>query len=188
MRFGCRVLPPPLEISTNRQNRTPHKPPDHPCRSPQCRLQHTFSALQRLHLTLQCPMPYPGLATHTLAGLCALWLRSAASSSGNLHKPAKPQTPQTTCPSLLLPPVQALPHLAHSEKAAFNLAVLHDKPRDGHSRTGRALCAVVAECCALWLLSAVLPKNATPTNHLPSPTAAPSAGSTIPSALFRGCI
>jgi len=58
----------------------PHKPPAKPCRSLQCRLHHTCSALQRLHLTLQCPMVCPGQATHTLAGFCALWLPSAASS------------------------------------------------------------------------------------------------------------
>ena len=82
VRCGCRVLPPPLKISTNRQNRYTHKPPaQHPYRSPQCRPYHNCCTLQRLHLTLQCPMVCPGQATHTLAGFCcALWLPSAASS------------------------------------------------------------------------------------------------------------
>ena len=147
------MLPPPLEISTDQQNRTPHKPPAQPCRSPQCsphhlcctlqRLQltlqcplrspglasHTlaglcvlwlpsaqpcrspqcriyqlFYTLQWLHLTLQCPMACPGLVTNTMAGLCALWLLNAASSSGNLHKPAKPHPQRTTCTTPLPPP------------------------------------------------------------------------------------
>ena len=56
VRCGCRVLPPPLEISLNRQNRNPLKPPaQQPCRSPQCRPHHTCCIQQRLHLTLQCP-------------------------------------------------------------------------------------------------------------------------------------
>ena len=42
------------------------------------------------HLTLQYSIACPGLATRTLAGLCALWLPSTASSSGNLNQPAKP--------------------------------------------------------------------------------------------------
>ena len=78
---SCRVLPPPLDDSINQQNRNPHTPPPtQPCRSPQCRPHHSFCTLQRLHFTLQCLMACPGLATHTLAGPCALWLPSAASS------------------------------------------------------------------------------------------------------------
>ena len=50
-------------------------------------------------LTLQWPMVCPGLATHTLAGLCALWLRNAASSSDNLHKPEKLQYTHMHLPS-----------------------------------------------------------------------------------------
>ena len=57
--------------STNRQNRTPHKPPAHPCCCPQCRPHHTLRTVKRLYLTLQCPMACPGLATLTLAGLSA---------------------------------------------------------------------------------------------------------------------
>ena len=34
-------------------------------------------------------------------------------------------------------------------EAAFDLAVPHGMLRAGHSHTGRALCAVVAECCLL---------------------------------------
>ena len=87
MRCGCRMLPPPLEISTTRQNRNTHKqPPAQPCCSPQCRLHLPCCTLKRLQLTLQSPITCLGLPTHTLAGLCALWLQSAASCSGNLHR------------------------------------------------------------------------------------------------------
>ena len=96
-------------------------------------------------IALQCPVAYPGLATHTLAGLCALWLLSAASSSGNLHKSAKLQPPQTTCLALPQPPVQDPLHLLRTAEAVFSLAVAYGMPRAGHSHTGRALCAVVAE-------------------------------------------
>ena len=96
-------------------------------------------------------MKCPGLATHTLAGLCALWLPSAASSFGTLHKPAKPHPPpQTTCTALEQPPVQASTHLLHSAEAAFDLALARGMPRAGHSHTDRALCAVVFECCLLY--------------------------------------
>ena len=190
VRRGCRVLHPPLEISINRQNCNPHKPTAQPCCSPQYRPNHTYCTLKRLHLTMQCPMTWPGLGNHpTLAGLCALWLPSAASSSGNLHKPAKPQPPQTTCPALPQPPVQAVQHLLHIVKAAFDLAVSHGMPRAGHSHTGRALCVVVAECCLLiWKSPYTAGKTATPTNHLPGPAEAPSPGSCTPSAQCRGCI
>ena len=105
VRCGCRVVPPPLEISTHRQNRNLHKPPAQPCRSHhQFRPQHTCcTLLHKLRLTLQRPMEYPGLATHTLAGFCALWLPSAASSSANLVQPAKPRPPKTTCLALPQP-------------------------------------------------------------------------------------
>ena len=46
----------------------------HAAAAPQCRPHHTCHTLQMLYLTLQCPTACPGLATHTLAGLCALWL------------------------------------------------------------------------------------------------------------------
>jgi len=82
-----------------------HKPPAQPGRSTQCRLyHHTCFKLQRLHLTLQWPMTCPGLATHTLTGLCALWLPSSASTFGNSsiqqsyyspHKP--PAQPGCSC-------------------------------------------------------------------------------------------
>ena len=183
-------LPPPLEITTNRQNRSPHKPPAQPCRCPQFRPHHTCCTLQRLHLTLQCRMACLGLATHTLAGLCALWLPSAASSSGTLQKPAKPQPPQTTCPALPQPPVQAPPPLLHAAEAAFDLVVPHGMPRRvGHPHTGRALCTVLAECCFLLWKSPQTGKTASPINHLHStPAAAPSAGPNTPAAHSRGCI
>ena len=125
----------------------PHinKPHGQPCRSPQCMPHRTCCTLQRLHLTLQCPMAHPGLATHTLTGLCALWLQSAASSSGNLHTPAKPRPPQTTCPALPQHPVQPPPHLLHSAEPAFELAVPHNMLSAGYP--------TLAGLCTLWLLS-----------------------------------
>ena len=84
MRCVCRGLPPPLEISTNRQNRNPQPPQTTPCTA-----------------------------------------------------------------ALPSPPVQAPPLLLHTAEATFDLAVPHGMPRAGHSHTGRALCAVVAECCLL---------------------------------------
>ena len=176
MRCGCRVLLRHLEISTNRQNRNPHKPPaQQPCRSPQRRSHHTCCVLQRLHLTLQWLMSCPGLVTHTMAGLCALWLSSAASSSGNPHTPAKPQPLQPICPALPQHPVQAPPHQLHITEDVFDLSVPHGIPRAGNSHTGRALCAVGADCCLLFWKSPQTSKTATPTIHLPSPAAAPSA-------------
>ena len=192
MRCGCRVLPPPLEISTNPQNQKPHKPSaQHPCPSPQCRPHHTCCTQQKLHLTLQCPMTCSGLATHALAGLCALWLSSAASSFGSFHKPAKPQPPESTCTATLpQPPAQAPPPLLHTAEAAFDFTLPHGMPRAGHSHTGRVLCAVVAECCLLLWNSPHTGKTATPTNHLhiTPAAAAPRAGPTTPAAHSRGCI
>ncbi len=100
-----------------------------------------------LHLALQCPIACPGLAPHTRAGLGALWLPGEAGSCENIHEPAKLSPPQTTCQALLQPPVQAPPHLLHTAEAASDLAVPDGMPRAGHSHTGRALYAVVAECC-----------------------------------------
>jgi len=139
-------------------------------------------------LTLQYPTACPGLATHTLAGLCALWLPSAASSSGNLHTPVKPQPPQTACPALPQPAVQAPLHLLHTAEAKFDLAVPHDMTRAAHPQTGRGLCAVDAKCCILLWKSPQSGKTATRTIHLPSPATASSAGSTLPIAHCRGCI
>ena len=209
-------------------------------------------------MTLQCPMACPGLATLTLAGLCALWLPSAASSCGNLHTPAKPPTNhlpspaaapsaspttpalrcrdyiwpcsapwyaqgwplthwqgsvgngcqllpppleisthrqnrnphKTTCPALPQPPVQAPTDLLHTSEVAFDLAVPHGMPRASYSHTGRAQCAMSAECCLLLLWkSPHTGKTAPPTYHLPSPAAAPSsADPTTSSAHCRGCI
>ena len=176
-----------MNITTNRQNRNPNKLPAQPGRSPQCRPVHNCCLPQRLHLILQYPMACPGLATHTLAGLCTLCLPSAASSSGNLHKPAKLQPPRTTCPALPQPPV-APQHLLHTADAVFNLAVPHGMPRAGHSLTGRALCAVVAECCILLWKPSQNSRTAPPTNHPPSRAAAPSAGPVTPTAHCKNCI
>ena len=139
----CLLLFNPLQTG---KNRIPHKPPAQPCRSLQLRPQKTCCILQRLHLILQCPVACPEMATPTLAGLCALWLLSAASSSGNLHNPAKPHAPQTTRPALPQPPVQAPPHMLLSTEAALDLTVAHGMPRTNHSHTDWALCAVVVDC------------------------------------------
>ena len=146
--------------------------------------------LQRLHLTLKCPTACPGLATHTLAGLCALWLPSAASSSGQLHKPANPHPKRTTCTAPLpKPPAHALPHVLHTTETAFYLVVTHGMPRAGHLDSGSPLSSTVAECCLLLWKSPQTGKTAPPTNHLHStPAAAPSAGPTTPAAHCRGCI
>ena len=77
---------------TGKTAATPNQPPAQPCRSPQCRPHHTCCTQHRLHLTFQCPMACPGLATHTLAGLCALLLPSGAAAAAKLQKWAKPQT------------------------------------------------------------------------------------------------
>ena len=82
VRCGCRAAPTHLENSSSiQQNRTPHKPPAQPGRSTQCRPHSACCTLQRLHLTLQCPMACPGLANDTPAGLCVPWLPSGASTS-----------------------------------------------------------------------------------------------------------
>ena len=99
-------------------------------------------------------------------------------SSGNLHKPAEPQPPQTTCPAQRQPQGQAPPRLLQTAEAAFELAVPHGMPTAGHSHAaGRALCAGVAECfVALLSKSPQTGRTATTTtNHLPSPATAPSA-------------
>ena len=57
------------------------------------RPHNTCCTQQRLCLILQYPRACPGLAIHTLVELCALLLPSAASSSGNLHKPTKQHPP-----------------------------------------------------------------------------------------------
>ena len=102
----------------------------------------------------------------------------------------KTATPNiTTCPALRQHPVQAATHLLHAAEAAFDLAVAHGIPRAAHSHTGRALCAVVDECCLLLLNSPYTSKTAIPTSHLHStPAAAPSVGPTTPTAHCRGCI
>ena len=86
------------------------------------------------------PMTCPGLATHTLAGLCALWLSSSTSTTTEKlqHYSAKPQPLQTTCPAQPQHPVQALPHMLQTTETAFDLAVTHGTSRAGHSYTGRA--------------------------------------------------
>ena len=178
VRSGWRVAPlKMLQRSSIQQTRSPLKPPAQPGRITQCTLHHTCCTLQRLHLTLQRPIACPGLATHTLAGLCALWLRNAASSSGNLHKAGKPQPPQTTCcPALQQTPVQAPPHLLSTVEASFDHIVFGGMPRAYYSHTGRALCDVVAECCLLFWKSPQTGKTAPHINHLPSPATALNAG------------
>ena len=168
----------------------PFKPPAQSGGSTWCRLQHICCALQWLHLTLQWPMACSGQAIHALAGLCALWLASGASTDAKVQHSAKPQPPQSTCPARPQHTVQAPPQLLHTAEAAFDLEVALCMPRAGHSHTGRALCAVVVECCLLlWNSPQQTGKTASPTNHLPpTPAAVPSAGSTTPAAHCRGCM
>ena len=91
-------------------------------------------------MILQWPMAYPGLVTHTMAGLCALMKTSAASTSGKLQYSAKLHPPQTTCPARTQHPV-----LHFIEAVLFDLAVANGMPRAGHSHNGKTLCTVVAE-------------------------------------------
>jgi len=190
VRCGWQAAPPHLQNFTFEQNHSPLKPPVQPGRSTQCRLHHPCFTLQRLHLILQQPMACPGLTTHILAGPCALWLASGASTpAAKLKHSAKPQHPQTTCPAQPQHPVEVPAQLLHTAEAAFDLAVAHGMLRSGHSQTGRALCAMVGEqhlqsCSKTQAFS----KTAVPSNHLLSPAAAPSAGSRRSAAHFRGCI
>ena len=52
---------------------------------------------------------------------------------------------QTTCTAVPQPPVQDLSDLLVTKQGAFDLAVAQGMPRAGHSHTGGALCAGVAE-------------------------------------------
>ena len=170
-------------MTMKRQNRNPNKPPAQPRRSPQCRFSRTCCILQRVHLTLKCPMVCPGLATHTLAGPCAMCLPSAASSSGTLpHTPPKLQPPQTTCSALPQPPVQDKLHLLRTAEAAFDLAVPHGMLRADHSHTGRVVrldCQVMPP--SLEISTNQQNCNPPQKNQLPSAPAAPSSSSTTPS-------
>ena len=148
--------------------------PQHPVQAPPA---HLLPAAEAAFDLAVYPMACPGLATHTLVGLCALWLPSAASSSGHLHKPAKPQHPQTTGPALPQPQAQAPPNLPHTPEASFDLAMGHGMCRAGQSHTGRALCAVVGKRHLHIRNTPAFSKTAPPTHHLPSLAAASSAGS-----------
>jgi len=54
--------------------------------------------------------------------------------------------PEASCTALPQPPVQAPPDLLTTAQGVFDLAVAQGMPtRAGHSHTGGALCAVVAE-------------------------------------------
>ena len=122
-----------------------HKPPTQPGRSTQCRLNHIYCASQKLHLTSQWPMAYPGLATHTLAGLCAQLLPCGTSSTGKLQHSAKPYPAQTTCPARPQHPVRDPPFLMHTAETAWDITVACGSPwLTTHTLTG---------LCALWLPS-----------------------------------
>jgi len=93
-------------------------------------------------------MACPGLANHTLAGLCAQWLPSIASINEGLQDVSKPEeaSQTTTCTALPQPPVQAPPDLLlTTAQGAFDLAVAQGIPRTGHPHTGGALCPGAAE-------------------------------------------
>ena len=70
-----------LDHSSIQQKRNANRPTAKPGRSTTCRPNHTSCTLQRVNLTLQWPMACPGRFTHTLAGLCLLWLPSDISIS-----------------------------------------------------------------------------------------------------------
>ena len=84
----------------------------------------------------------PGLATNTMAGLCAQWLPSTGAITEGFQNVTKREASCTAGPQ---PPVQAPPDLLTTAQGAFDLAVAQGMPRAGHSHTGGALCAVVAE-------------------------------------------
>ena len=81
-------------------------------------------------------------------------------------------TPTNHLPSLPQPPVHSPAFLQYAAEAAFDLAVPNGMSRAGHSHTGRALCAVVAECCLLLWKSPQTGITTTPTNHLHTADAA----------------
>ena len=86
-------------------------------------------------------------AGHSHTGrLCAQWLQSIACITEQLQDVTKPEeASQTTCTAVPQPPVKAPRDLLTTAQAAFDLAVAQGMPRAGHSHTGGALCAVVAE-------------------------------------------
>ena len=53
--------------------------------------------------------------------------------------------PEESCTAVPQPPVQAPADLLTTVQGAFDLAVTQGIPRAGHSYTGGALCAVVAQ-------------------------------------------
>ena len=53
--------------------------------------------------------------------------------------------PETSCTAVPQPPVHDPPDLLTTAQSAFDLVVAQGMPRAGHTHTGRALCAVVAE-------------------------------------------
>ena len=63
-----------------------------------------------------------------------------------MTKPEEASQQTTTCTAVPQPPVQAPPDLLTTAQGVFfDLAVAQGMPRAGHSHTGGALCAVVAE-------------------------------------------
>ena len=129
--------------------------------------------LQRLHvseLAMAHDMPRAG-HSHTGRALCAvvaeqclrIWKTPAFS------KTARP-TKKYTRPARPPHPVQAPPHLLHTSEAAFELAGAHGMTSAGHSHTGGALCAVVAECCLLLLWKSPQTGGKTSTPHNTCPT------------------
>ena len=83
---------------------------------------------------------------HTGGALCAVVAECCLLLWKSSHA-GKTATSTNHCPALPQLHVKARPHLIHTAEAAFDLVVPHGMPRAGHPHTGRALCAVVAECC-----------------------------------------
>ena len=163
MRCGCQVNAASFSGNLHILAK-PHPPqitcpalPQPPVQAPSLLLR-TADAV--FYLVVPHGMPKAG-QSHTGRALCAM-ITECCLLFSNPHKPVKLQPPQTTCPALRQPPVQAPPHLLHAAEAAFDLTVPHGMPRSGHSRTGRALCDLVAQCILLLWKSPQTGKTAPP--------------------------
>ena len=151
----------------------------------QFRLHHTYCSLQRLCLTLQWPMACPaGLATHTLAGLCALWLPSGASSTEKLQKQQNRNPPKPPAQPCRSPQCR----FCHTSSKLQCLYLTLQYPMACPWMATHTLAGLWALCFLLFWKSPYTIKSVSPTNHLPSPAAAPSKGPTTPVAYCRDCI
>ena len=144
---GCRAAPPQLENTRIQQKHnpttiSPARSQHHPGQTPPHLLHTTDAAfdLAVAHGMLRADHP------HTSSALCAVRC-GCRMTPPHLENSSiqQNQNPQTTCAAQTQHPVQALPQLLQTAEAALGLTVTHGMHRAGHSNTGRALCAVVAE-------------------------------------------